>query len=757
MKLFLHISILLIKVTIIAINVNGQTSGTFDVTNWVDPFIGTGGHGHTYPGATVPNGMIQLSPDTRTLGWDACSGYHYSDSTIMGFSHTHLSGTGIGDYGDVMLMPFTGDIPIIRGDEKHPEGFKSAFSKENEYARPGYYAVYLDDYKVNVELSASQRVGMHKYTFPKSDDAGIILDLDYTVRNHANTDLLITVINRQEISGVKITRGWAKNQHVYFYAKFSKPFKHELYNNNAILPEGTNMAGGKNIKAKLKFATENNEVVLVKVGLSAVDIEGAKKNLEAEIRDWDFDKAVLNAKSLWEAELNKIHIRGKNESDKRIFYTALYHANLAPTLYSDVDGRYRGMDKEIHSAETPNYTVFSLWDTYRALHPFFTIAKPTYNQELIRALLRKHEEGGVMPMWELASNYTGTMIGSHSVSVIADAYLKGDRDFDTDLALEAMIKAVTYDTTVAKDYVRDGGHANLKSTAKLWIDKYGYVPSDIEPVAVSQALELAYNYWCIAKVAEDMGKQEIAKEYFEKAGTYKVYFDKETGFMRGKKKDGSWNEPFDPYNSDHWKTDYVEGNAWQWKWYVPQDVNGLIELFGGNETFSHKLDELFQASSELSGDEVPGDITGLIGQYVHGNEPSHHIAYLYNYAGKPWKTQEIVAQIVQDFYSDKPDGLAGNEDCGQMSAWYLLNSMGFYPVTPGESSYSIGTPLFDEVKVSLENGNTFTVKRVNGGGKNIYVKRMKLDGKTLDKPFIEHADIMAGKTLTFEMSNKPKN
>ena len=725
------------------------------IIDYVDPFIGTDYHGHTFPGATVPFGMVQLSPDTRTQGWDACSGYHYSDSSVLGFSHTHLSGTGIGDYGDILIMPFTGEVSIQSGTAENPDsGYRSRFSKDKEIAYPGYYKVLLDDYQIKAELTATTRAGMHQYTYPESEKSGIIIDLAHTIHDHENLVNEFKVINEYEIAGLKVTKGWASNHYAYFHAKFSKPFKVELYKNDTIQEEGKTVTG-THAKAKLNFTTNSEEKVWVKVGISGVDYKGAAKNLEAEINGWDFDEIVGKAKVAWEKELTKIVVKGKSEADKRVFYTALYHSNLSPTIYSDVDGRYRGMDQKIQQAETPNYTVFSLWDTYRAQHPLFTIIKPEYNQELIRSLLRKHQEGGILPMWELASNYTGTMIGSHAVSVIADAYMKGQRDFDVDLALEAMIQAVKYDSVTPIPYPHKYVKNDLMPKAKLFIDIYGYVPSDIESSSVSKALEFAYNYWCIARVAEDMGKTEIAEEYDKKSQTYSVYFDKKTGFMRGKNVDGSWNEPFDPYYSDHWRTDYVEGNAWQWTWYVPHDVEGLISLFGGKEIFTKKLDSLFTTSSEITGENVSADITGLIGQYAHGNEPSHHIAYLFNYADKPWRTQEIVNQIVKEFYTDKPDGLCGNEDCGQMSAWYLLNAMGFYPVSPGETKYSIGKPLFDEVTISVAHDKKFKVVARNLTDENIYVQKVNLDGVALTKPFIEHRDIIEGKTLEFVMGNKP--
>ncbi|RLD81243.1 MAG: glycoside hydrolase family 92 protein [Bacteroidetes bacterium] len=722
---------------------------------FVDPFIGTDYHGHTFPGATMPFGMVQLSPDTRTLGWDACSGYHYSDSSILGFSHTHLSGTGIGDYGDILFMPFTGDVSIMPGKEDNPDtGYRSRFQKNTEKATPGYYKVFLDDYNIKAELTATNRVGLHQYTFPQAEEAGIIIDLQHTIHGHQNTINEIKVINEYEIEGFKNTKGWADNHYVFFKAKFSKPFEIELYENDNLI-EDKKSATGTNVKVKLKFSTKSNEKVWAKVAISGVDNEGAAKNLDAELPDWDFDAVVEAAQNEWIKQLSKIEISDTNIANKRTFYTALYHSNLSPTIYNDVDGRYRGMDHNIHTSEHNNYTVYSLWDTYRAQHPLFTIIKPEYNQDLIRALLRKYEEGGILPMWELASNYTGTMIGSHAVSVIADAYMKGYRDFDTELALEAMIQSVVYDSVKPIPYPNERVKTKLMPKAKLYVDTYGFVPADMESTSVSKALEFAYNYWCIAEVAKDMGKSAIAEEYYAKSKTYDQYFDTETGFMRGKKLDGTWTEPFDPAFSDHWKTDYVEGNAWQWTWYVPHDVEGLINLYGSKESFATKLDSLFTTSAKVTGENASSDITGLIGQYAHGNEPSHHIAYLFNYADQPWRTQEIISQIRSKFYTDKPDGLCGNEDCGQMSAWYILSSMGFYPVCPGSTEYSIGKPLFTKIVLNLENGNRFRINTKNLSASNKYVKKVLLNGEKLTTPFISHSDIAEGKELTFIMGSKP--
>jgi len=721
------------------------------LVNFVDPFIGTDLHGHTFPGATLPFSMIQLSPDTRTLGWDACAGYHYSDSSILGFSHTHLSGTGIGDYGDILFMPFAGIVPLDAGEEDQIDaGYRSRFNRETETARPGYYSVELTDDNIGVELTVTRRAGLHRYTFHEAENSGILIDLTHTIHGHQNLLHEIRVLNNQEIQGLKVTSGWAKKHYVYFTAKFSKPFEAELFLNNQLQENATAISGTK-AKVKLNFQTEKGEQVIAKVGISAVSYEGSAKNLNQEVRGWEFDYISQKATEAWEEQLSKIRIETDDLIKKRTFYTALYHSSIYPGVYSDVDGTYRGMDQQIHYSKSPNYTVFSLWDTHRALHPLFTILEPDYNQELIRALLRKYDEGGILPMWGLASNYTGTMIGSHAVSVIVDAYMKGQRNFDAGKALEAMVHSVTYDTIKKINYPSEEAWGNLMPKAKLYEEKYGFIPCDLENASVSKGLEFAYNYWAIATMAREMGKEDVALEFFKKSKRYRIYFDDEVGFMRGKNLDKSWSEPFHPRYSAHWASPYVEGNAWQWTWYVPHDVEGLIDLMGGRESFAIKLDSLFTTTSEVLGEEKSADISGLIGQYAHGNEPSHHIAYLFNMVDQPWRTQEIVSKILDQFYTDQPDGLVGNEDCGQMSAWYILNSMGFYPICPGDSRYSIGRPSFDKVEIEVADGQLFTVIAENRSESNPYVQEVLLNGAKLTEPFIDHADIESGSTLTFVM------
>ena len=724
------------------------------VLKHADPFIGTGFHGHTFPGATTPFGMVQLSPDTRTSGWDACGGYYDADTEIWGFSHTHLSGTGIGDYGDFLMMPFTGKIGIGSGTPDKPDyQYRSPFKKENQSASPGYYQVQLDRYQIKAELTATPRAGMHRYTFPQAEEAGVVIDLKHSIQNRQTLAAGLEIVNDHEIRGWRHVKGWAPNRRIHFHAVFSKPFNAELYKNDT-LKEGGKLEGSA-LKAKLKFATAGDEQVHVKVGISPVDMDGARNNLTTEIADWDFDGVVAKAKDQWRKQLNHIQVTGGSEDQRKIFYTAIYHTAISPNLASDVDGRYRGMDQKIHQDPAyTNHTVFSLWDTFRAQHPLYTIIDPERDQQWIRSLLRKHDEGGILPMWDLASNYTGCMIGYHAVPVIVDAYVKGLRDYDLDKAMEAVVFASVYDDKKPIPYHTEDVKKDLMPKAKLYNATMGYIPADLELKSVSKALEFAYNDWNIATMAKGMGRDAIAKEYSERAGRYRNYFDKETGFMRGKKQNGSWVTPFTPTDSNHNKGEYTEGNAWQWTWFAPHDVPSLIELFGGSEPFAKKLNELFTTDSTLTGEEISGDITGLIGQYAHGNEPSHHIAYLFNWVEQPWRTQEIVHHIMTDFYKATPGGIIGNEDCGQMSAWYILSALGIYQVAPGDTRFSIGVPLFPKARIPLKGGKAFVVKTKDGGKENPYVQRVTLNGKALTTPFIDYADIMSGAELVFEMGDK---
>lgn len=731
-----------------------QTSIRQNYTDYVNPFIGTGGHGHTYPGAVVPNGMIQPSPDTRIYQWDACSGYYYNDSTINGFSHTHLNGTGCGDYGDVLLMPTVGKQDYrAMGSESQQMAYASAFSHDNEVAVPGYYSVFLDRYQVKAELTASKRAALHRYTFPESREAGFILDLDYSLQHQKNEEMELEVISDTEIRGRKKTVYWAFDQYINFYAKFSKPFTYSLITDSMALDKGGPLLPAA--KALLHFDTKAGEQVYVKIGISAVDMDGARRNVEADIPEWDFESVRGNATKLWNEYLSKIEIETADKDQRTMFYTALYHTGVQPNLFTDADGRYLGMDLKIHqgNVEKPIYTVFSMWDTFRAYHPLMTIIDPDLNQAFIRSLIEKQREGGIFPMWELAGNYTGTMIGYHAVPIIVDAYMKGYRDFDVTDAYKACIRVAEYDTIgiLCPPLVLPC----LMPQAKYWKNKIGYIPCDKDNEAVAKALEYAYNDWCISLFADSMGDILNRDKYAKFAEGYKIYFDPSTRFMRGLDSKGQWRTPFNPRSSTHRNDDYCEGTAWQWTWFVPHQVDGLVKLMGGREGFINKLDSLFTADSSLEGDLTSADISGLIGQYAHGNEPSHHITHLYNYVDQPWKTQELVDSVLHTLYFNDPNGLSGNEDCGQMSAWYILNSMGFYQVCPGKPVYSIGRPLFDKATVNLKDGKKFCVIATKNSRTNKYIQSMKLNGKILNKPFFTHKDIVDGGTLELVMGNTP--
>lgn len=687
------------------------------LTDYVDPFIGTGGHGHTYPGASAPFGMVQLSPDSRLEGWDGCGGYHYSDSIIYGFSHTHLSGTGVSDYGDILLMPTTGELLLNNGADNNP-GYRSKFSHKNEKAKPGYYTVLLDDYNINVELTTSQRVGFHQYTFPKNEPAQIIVDLEHRDKL---IDYKIELIDSNTLQGIRYSDNWAKEQKVHFYMQFSETVKNIIFN------EKQSVAG-------VSFGKLQNPL-LIKVGISAVDTEGAKTNLQAEIPHWDFEKTKIETTALWEKELSKIIVEGKSEEQKKIFYTALYHSLLNPNLYVDVDGNYNGTDLQKHHTDDNHYTIFSLWDTFRATHPLFTLIQQERTNEFIRTLLRQYKEGGQLPIWELAANYTGCMIGYHAIPVIVDAYVKDINNYDVDLALEAMVHSAMQDDLGLKSYKENG-----------------FISASDEPESVSKNLEYAYDDWCIALLADSLGKEKIASTFYQRGQYYKNLFDPSTGFFRAKKSH-TWFSPFKPEEVNF---NYTEANAWQYSLFVPQDIIGHIKLMGGVKNYERHLDNMFNASTKTSGREQP-DVTGLIGQYAHGNEPSHHMAYLYNYIGKAHKTQKIVRQILDEQYTHLPDGLSGNEDCGQMSAWYVLSAMGFYSVTPGLDYYTIGTPIFEKATLNLENGNTFIITAKNVSKKNIYIQSATLNGKIFEHSFIKHADIIKGGNLIFEMGGTASN
>lgn len=761
MRRLLFSTFLLLTVVILSLNFESchKASAAPDYASYVDPLIGTGGHGHTFPGAVVPNGMIQPSPDTRIDGWDACSGYYYEDSLINGFSHTHLSGTGCADYGDILIMPTVGaQILDNQVDTIQNLPYASGFSHATEIAEPGYYSVDLDRYGIKAEMTSSKRVALHRFTFPASNDPGMIVDMDYSIQHQTNLDMVLEVVSDTELRGYKMTKYWAFDQQIYFYAKFSRPFTAEMVRDTIVsVKKGEPYA---RCKALLKFQpTKKGDQLLVKVGVSAVDYDGARNNVESEMAadSFDFDTTRRNARQAWNEYLSKIEVAPDADSvDLRKFYTALYHTAIAPNLFTDADGRYLGMDRKPHQGDVnaPVYTIFSLWDTFRALHPLLSIIDPDLNNAYIRSLLLKADEGGVLPMWELAGNYTGTMIGYHAVSLMADAVSKGYADFDINKAIKAGVRIAEYDT--AGICTPPAVNACLMPPAKLWKNKVGYVPSDKDNESVAKGLEYAYNDWCIAQLAKAAGDTATAAKYEQFAQAYRRYWDPKTKFMRGVLLDGSFREPFNPRASNHRNDDYCEGTAWQWSWFVLHDVPGLIELNGGKEAFTGRLDSLFTASSELEGDIVSADITGLIGQYAHGNEPSHHITHLYNYAGQPWKTQELVDRIFTEQYRDEPDGLSGNEDCGQMSAWLVMNALGFYQVCPGTPVYSIGRPLFPSAKVNLPNGKTFTVTVNNFSKQNKYIKSATINGRKLSEPFFNHADIVNGGELVLDMTNTPQ-
>ena len=723
-----------------------------EYTGYVNPFIGTGGHGHTHPGAMLPHGMIQPGPDTRIDGWDSCSGYYYEDSTINGFAHTRLSGTGCADFGDFLLMPTVGEQKVeYLGKESQQRPFASAFSHRNEYAEPGYYSVFLDTYGVKAELTATERAAMHRYTFPESKESGFILDMDYNIQQQTNQVMEVEAVNDTVLCGYKRSAYWAWQQDLYFYAVFSKPFTHTLYTD-------TIEEGGQQIpvcKMLLRFDTAEDEQVMVRFSISSVDGEGARQNLLAELPDWGFDKVRADARKTWNDCLSKIEVKTEDPDQLAIFYTAMYHAFLSPNLFTDVDGRYLGMDLKVHTTdkEDPVYTTFSIWDTFRALHPLLTIIDPHTNESYIRSLLKKQREGGVFPKWDCAANYTGTMIGYHAASIITDAYVKGYRDFDVREAYQACLRTAEYDTTgiVGPKWLVPF----VMPRARYYKDALGYIPCDLENESVAKALEYAYDDWCISVLADSLGDVETRDKYARFAGAYKSYFDPETRFMRGRDSKGKWRTPFNPRSSTHRSDDYCEGTAWQWTWFVPHDVPGLVGLMGGEEAFAGKLDSLFTVSSELEGETVSADISGLIGQYAHGNEPSHHIIHLYNYVNRPWRTQELVDSVLHSQYRNAPDGLSGNEDCGQMSAWYILNAMGFYQVCPGEPGYSIGRPLFREVTIHQPGQREFVIRTKNNSKENKYVQSILLNGKPLERPFFTHSDLTAGGVMEITMGAEP--
>ena len=718
---------------------NLSTISAQPLTNFADPFIGTATVGHTYPAATLPFGMVQVGPDTGVKGWEYCSGYHSPDNSIIGFSHTHLSGTGAADMGDILLMPMVGEPKFEPGTKENPgSGYRSRFTLSSEKAQPGYYAVKLDDPNIFAEMTATLRVGLHRYTFPRSSQAGMIIDLDHGMED-MTIESSIKVADNQTLTGYRHSSGFIKDQHIYFSARFSKPFEKITSYVDGEKGEEKNLSG-KVCKIFLHFKTAKDEKVLVKVALSTSNEAGAVKNMETELPDWDFEKTVSGAKKTWNEYLSKIEVQTINDDQKKIFYTALYHCLLSPNLVTDVNGTYRGWDGEVHTSATGDlYTNFSLWDTYRASHPLYALFYPEKNVSFINSMLQRYNEIGQLPINEYGSNETYCMIGYHSVPVISEAIMQDQKGFSYELAYEAMKKSAMDDSC---------GIGYLK--------KYSYIPSELESNSVSKVLEYAYDDWCLAQVSRKLWKMDDNAYFTKRAKYFQNQFDSSTGFMRGKKADGSWVAPFDPKAvSILNRGDFTEGNSWQYSFYVPQDVNTLINLMGGDEKFCTKLDTLFNTAPTID-NERAWDVTGLIGQYAQGNEPSHHVAYLYDFAGQPWKTQQVVNQIKTTLYKSSRDGLCGNDDCGQMSAWYVFGTLGFYPVTPGIDYYAIGSPSVVSAKLHLPNGKEFVIKADNVSDKNIYIQSANMNGQVYTKSFIKYKDLQKGGSLEFNMGDAPQ-
>jgi len=730
-----------------------------DLLKYVNPFIGTGGNGQIAPVASVPTGMVQVGPDTDLSG----VGYHYDKTTIMGFCHIHKSGGGCGDFQDVLFQPTTGEIKFQAGDEDKPKsGYRSAFSHGNEIAEPGFYSVLLSDYNINVRLTASLHSAFHEYQFPESDSSHILIDLKHsnqgscTIHAADNFDTVtasyIKILSPLAVEGYRISSGWAKNQQVYFYAEFSKPLLSSSIWESGTVSLNKTEALGTDLRLCLNYKTLQNEKIYARVGISAVSCQQAKKNLDNEITGKSFEEVRNEAAEVWNRELAKIQIEGGSDREKEIFYTSLFHALMYPMLSSDADGSYRGVDNKIHMAE--NYSHYSgvigLWDTFRAANPLLTLLSPQVANDYIRTLLSHYEQSGLLPIWVLYGNETLTMIGYHAMPVIADTYYKGIRNYDINKVFEAMKVSAGKDTF---------GITMRQFTGVKNYKEYKYVPADIELESVAKTLEYSYDDWCIAQMAKQLGKDNDYKYFLERSASYKNLYDSSSNFMRGKLRNGNWNAPFNPLSSNHRRDDYCEGNAWQWTFFVPHDIEGLSVLMGGHANLATRLDSLFMNEQNLSGSNVSGDISGLIGQYAHGNEPSHHIAYIYNYVGQPWKTQKLVSQIMNTMYDTTPEGICGNDDTGQMSAWYIFSAMGFYPVAHGEGVYAMGAPLFPKMTIhtgSVDNPFKLEIIAKNLSSKNIYVGKVILNGKETDANWFEHYQLFGQDTeLVFEMSDTP--
>lgn len=708
-----------------------------DLLQYVDPFIGSGFHGHVFVGASVPFGMVQLGPNNIDKGWDWCSGYHYSDSICIGFSHTHLNGTGCGDMGDVMVMPMT-EVNVKRGNQDDiSSGYASYYRHETEEAHPDYYSVMLDRYDIKAELTATARVGLHRYTFPQGKQAHILVNLKDGVGSIV-TNSYIRQIDEYTIEGYRYTRGWSPMRKVYFVLQADKPIADLSLYDDTVQVAAKSQLKARAVKGVLSFGEQQQ--VMVKVALSPVSCENAMANLKAEMSGFDFEHVRKACAAQWNERLNRITIETDDEAAKRVFYTSNYHTMVAPTLFCDVNGQYRGINDMIYTAPEgfTNYTTLSLWDTYRTLNPLFTLVNDEMVPDIVNTMISIYHQNDKLPVWALQSGETNCMPGYSAVPIIADAYLKGFEGFDAEEAFAAMKATTVYPQQNAVPYVVERG----------------YIPCDKVHEATSIAMEYAVDDWGVAAMAKKMGKQEDADLYARRAMYYKQYFDSEIKFIRPKMDDGTWRTPYDPANSIHMVGDFTEGNGWQYTFFAPHDVYGLIELFGGDEEFITKLDAFF-VNNDSMGETASADITGLIGQYAHGNEPSHHIAYMYAYAGQQWKVAEKVRFIMDEFYTDKPDGVIGNEDCGQMSAWYVMSSMGFYQENPSDGVFVFGSPRFDKMTVKVRGNNTLIIEAENNSKENIYIQEVYFNGKPYEKSYITYDELIAGGTLKFVMGPKP--
>jgi predicted alpha-1,2-mannosidase len=719
------------------------------VTAYVNPFIGTGAvgsglSGNNFPGATVPFGMVQLSPDTRDEpDWGVASGYDHNDKTIAGFSHTHLSGTGVAELFDVLLMPTTGKVNTVAGDAAKPgSGYRSGFSHQEETARPGYYQVKLADYGINAELTATTHAGFHRYTYPQNSTGHVVIDLNHSLnKNSWSTKIIqaqIKVVNDHTIEGYRLITGWAKLRKVYFHAEFSRPIIHQIVVDGTRTYDNGTLINGNNLRAVLDFDTKSGGALLVKIGLSPVSIANARLNLQQEIPAWDFDQTVSHSKALWEKELQKINIEGTSKQ-KEIFYTALYHTFLQPNTLSDINGAYMAADYTEQHTTGVHYSTFSLWDTYRAAHPLYTLIQKNRSADFVKSLMAQYDTYGYLPVWQLWGQENYCMIGNHSIPVIVDAVLKGIPGIDSNKAYDAVKNSSLL------------SHPN--SPFEVW-EKYGYMPENIQSQSVSITLEMAYDDWCAAQLAKKLGKTSDYEHFIHRSQYYRNLFNQHTGFFQPRDDKGNWMEPFDPLKyGANGGNPFTEGNAWQYYWYVPHDEPHLVQMTGGDQAFTSKLDSFFTIARNNG--EVNGNASGFIGQYAHGNEPSHHVAYLYNYAGQPWKTQYYVSTILNELYNNTSSGYAGNEDCGEMSAWYVFSAMGFYPVNPASSIYAIGSPQLKSAVIQLPSGKTFTIRTYKSADKDIYIQSATLNGKPYEHTYLRHSDLVNGGVMEFQMGPDP--